>query len=70
MSGMSSTLLLVIGIAGIFAGLGVALTVIGVATSEKKAVGRSLAEPRCPAAHDAATQPRTRRPAHMRGPSG
>ena len=43
MSGMSSTLLLVIGIAGIFAGLGVALTVIGVATSEKKAVGRSLA---------------------------
>ncbi len=43
MSGIAPTLLLAIGIGGIFAGIGVALTVIGVATSEKKAVGRSLA---------------------------
>jgi tight adherence protein C len=40
---MSDTLVLVAGIGGIFVGLGLALTVIGVATSEKKAVGRSLA---------------------------
>jgi tight adherence protein C len=42
-SGLSSTLILVIGVGGIFLGLGLALTVIGVATSERRAVGRSLA---------------------------
>lgn len=43
MSGIAPNLLLMIGVGGIFAGLGVALTVIGVATQEKRAVGRSLA---------------------------
>ena len=43
MSGIAPDLLLMIGVGGIFAGLGVALTVIGVATQEKRAVGRSLA---------------------------
>ena len=43
MSGIPATLILAVGVGGIFVGLGVALTVIGVATQEKRAVGRSLA---------------------------
>ena len=43
MPAISSTLLLILGIGGIFASITIALTVIGVATQERKAVGRSLA---------------------------
>jgi tight adherence protein C len=40
---MTPTLMLVIGLVGIFASIALTLSVIGVATSEKRAVGRSLA---------------------------
>ncbi|MGH3471728.1 MAG: type II secretion system F family protein [Nocardioidaceae bacterium] len=40
---MTAELLLVLGVGGIFLSIGLALTVIGVATAEKRAVGRSLA---------------------------
>ncbi|MGI8888390.1 MAG: hypothetical protein ACR2GB_05390 [Nocardioidaceae bacterium] len=43
MPAISSTLLLILGIGGIFASITIALTVVGVATQEPKAVGRSLA---------------------------
>ncbi len=43
MPAISSTLLLILGIGGIFASITIALTVVGVATQERKAVGRSLA---------------------------
>lgn len=43
MPAISSTLLLVLGIGGIFTSITIALTVVGVATQERKAVGRSLA---------------------------
>ncbi|MBA2773094.1 MAG: hypothetical protein H0U36_03500, partial [Nocardioidaceae bacterium] len=43
MPSTSSTLVLLLGIGGIFISITVALTVIGVATQERKAVGRSLA---------------------------
>ena len=40
---LSPTLLLVAGVAGIFLAIGLALSVIGVATAEKRQIGRSLA---------------------------
>ncbi len=43
MSALPSSLLLVLGIGGIFASLTLALTVIGVTTQERKSMGRSLA---------------------------
>ena len=43
MTQLSPTVLLLGGIAGVFLSLGLALTVIGVATRERRAVGRSLA---------------------------
>ncbi len=43
MTTMPGTLMLILGIGGIFASLTIALTVIGVTTQERKSVGRSLA---------------------------
>lgn len=43
LSAVSPDLLLVAGLGGVFLSLGIALTVIGVATQEKRSVGRSLA---------------------------
>lgn len=43
MSGIAPTLVLILGVGGIFVSIAVALTVIGVTTQEKRAVGKSLA---------------------------
>jgi tight adherence protein C len=43
MSEIPSTVLLIVGIGGVFVSLTIALTVIGVTTQERKSVGRSLA---------------------------
>lgn len=43
MLALSPTILLALGVGGVFVSLGIALTVIGVTTQEKRAVGRSLA---------------------------
>ncbi len=43
MFALSPTILLILGVGGVFLAIGIALTVIGVTTQEKRAVGRSLA---------------------------